>query len=60
MSLSNTPHPHCLVLVNPGSRPKMKEKIVDLDVKPQTNKSFSVSILLCWLCSENVHEICAK
>ena len=41
VSLIKPLHPHCLVLVNPMARKPFQNdrKIVDRDVKPQTNKS---------------------
>ena len=38
LSLSKTLHPHCLVLIKPRKPSQNDRKIVDRDVKPQTNK----------------------
>ena len=38
VSFSKTFHPHCLVLVKPRKPSQNDWKIVDRDIKPQTNK----------------------
>ena len=46
MSLSKTLHPHCLVMVKSRQPSQNECKIVDRDVKPQTNKTKSIWLFM--------------